>query len=98
MCLCFVWANEQGISPYAFAMLGVAASIAFSIVGAAWYGVWVFGLIDRHVDNDEEVPLIVLRVLVYLSLSSTRGILLTGASLLGASVKSPRIRSKNLIR
>eukprot|EP00455_Lapot_gusevi_P034786 TRINITY_DN3848_c0_g1_i1.p1 TRINITY_DN3848_c0_g1~~TRINITY_DN3848_c0_g1_i1.p1 ORF type:complete len:184 (-),score=67.79 TRINITY_DN3848_c0_g1_i1:269-820(-) len=50
-----------GISPYAFASMGVATSIGFSIVGAAW------------------------------------GILLTGASLLGSAVKSPRIRSKNLI-
>jgi hypothetical protein len=28
--------TPQGISPYAFANLGVAASIGLSIVGAAW--------------------------------------------------------------
>ena len=48
-------------SPYSWAHIGVAMSLGFSIVGAAW------------------------------------GILITGASLLGASIKAPRIRSKNLI-
>ena len=48
-------------SPYSWAYVGVAISLGFSIVGAAW------------------------------------GIFITGASLLGASVKAPRIRSKNLI-
>jgi V-type H+-transporting ATPase proteolipid subunit len=48
-------------SPYSWAYVGVAISLGFSIIGAAW------------------------------------GIFITGASLLGASVKAPRIRSKNLI-
>ena len=48
-------------SPYSWAYVGVAISLGFSIVGAAW------------------------------------GIFITGASLLGASVKAQRIRSKNLI-
>lgn len=48
-------------NPYSWAYVGVAISLGFSIVGAAW------------------------------------GIFLTGASVLGASVKAPRIRSKNLI-
>jgi V-type H+-transporting ATPase proteolipid subunit len=48
-------------SPYSWAYVGIAISLGFSIVGAAW------------------------------------GIFITGASLLGASVKAPRIRSKNLI-
>jgi V-type H+-transporting ATPase 21kDa proteolipid subunit len=34
---------------------------------------------------------------LHLALHHPRGILLTGASLVGASIKSPRIRSKNLI-
>jgi V-type H+-transporting ATPase 21kDa proteolipid subunit len=48
-------------NPYSWTYVGIAISIGFSIIGAAW------------------------------------GIFITGASLLGASVKSPRIRSKNLI-
>ena len=48
-------------NPYSWTYVGIAISIGFSIVGAAW------------------------------------GIFITGSSLLGAAVKSPRIRSKNLI-
>jgi len=48
-------------SPYAFASLGVAMSLALSVLGASW------------------------------------GIFLTSSSLLGAGVKAPRIRSRNLI-
>jgi V-type H+-transporting ATPase proteolipid subunit len=81
----FVYAI-QGISPYAFAMLGVAASIAFSIVGAAWYVIFAT---HQRVGPCRTNSLCRLHC---------RGILLTGASLLGAAVKSPRIRSKNLIR
>jgi len=49
------------VDPTSYAALGIAISIGFSVVGAAW------------------------------------GIYLTGSSLVGAAIKSPRIRSKNLI-
>jgi len=49
------------ISPHGWAYLGVAFSLAFSVIGAAW-GIWI-----------------------------------TGSTLIGASVKSPRISTKNLI-
>lgn len=48
-------------SPYVYSTVGVAASIALSVLGAAW------------------------------------GIFITGTSLVGAAVKHPRIRSKNLV-
>eukprot|EP00937_MAST-01D_sp_MAST-1D-sp2_P006923 g6923.t1 len=50
-----------GISPFAWAYLGVGLGLGLSIAGAAW------------------------------------GIFVTGSSILGASIKAPRIRSKNLI-
>lgn len=49
------------INPWAYAGLGTAIAIGFSIVGAAW------------------------------------GIFLTGASIAGAAIRAPQIRSKNLI-
>ncbi|CRG93900.1 V-type proton ATPase 21 kDa proteolipid subunit, putative [Plasmodium gallinaceum] len=51
----------RSISPYNWAMLGIAFSLFLSIIGAAW------------------------------------GIFICGTSIMGASVKSPRIISKNLI-
>jgi len=49
------------VNPWAYAGLGTAIAIGFSIIGAAW------------------------------------GIFLTGASIAGAAIRSPQIRSKNLI-
>jgi len=49
------------VNPYAWAYMGVALSIAFSIFGAVW------------------------------------GIFISGASIIGSSVKSPRVRTKNLV-
>ncbi|CRH00814.1 V-type proton ATPase 21 kDa proteolipid subunit, putative [Plasmodium relictum] len=51
----------RSISPYNWALLGIAFSLFLSIIGAAW------------------------------------GIFICGTSIMGASVKSPRIISKNLI-
>jgi V-type H+-transporting ATPase proteolipid subunit len=50
-----------GLNPFMYAYLGIAFSLGFSVLGAAW------------------------------------GIFLTGSSIVGASIKSPRITSKNLV-
>jgi len=49
------------LNPFMYAYLGIAFSLGFSVLGAAW------------------------------------GIFLTGSSIVGASIKSPRITSKNLV-
>jgi len=50
-----------GVNPFFYARMGMAMSLAFSIIGASW------------------------------------GIFIVGASMIGAAVKAPRIRSKNLV-
>jgi len=65
------------ISPYSLAYAGIAISITFSVIGAAWY--------SSHTAHATRLTIL-------------RGIFITGASLCGAAVKAPRIRSKNLIR
>lgn len=77
----------SSISPYAWGSMGVAFGLGFSIIGAAWC---VLVGVDvptewRTLANRDEI-------------NACRGIFLTGSSLLGASVKAPRVRSKNLVR
>ena len=70
------------ISPYSWGYMGVAIALTFSIIGAAWY---VHYHIYYHWVN-------------FLILCFSRGIFLTGTSLVGSAIKMPRIKSKNLIR
>ena len=72
----------EGISPWAWANFGIAMGLSLSVIGAAWY----------H-NRFHVYYLCLLFVSVVI-----RGIWLCGASILGGSVKAPRIRSKNLIR
>lgn len=56
-----LWVVLHGVSPYAWASMGIGIGIALSILGAGW------------------------------------GILTSGASISGAAIRAPEIRSKNLI-
>jgi hypothetical protein len=73
--------------------MGIGLAIGLSVVGAAWYvdrtalGPALCWCFPRH-------PLTPITLAVILS---RRGILLTGSSLVGAALKAPRIKSKNLI-
>lgn len=82
-------------SPYAWAMTGVGLNIGLSVAGAGWCvsscpsGLW-------PLPPPPLLPPPVLRLLDILPFR--RGIWITGASILGGSVRTPRIRTKNLIR
>lgn len=70
-------------SPYAWALTGMGLCIGLSVAGAAWYRT---GMSNR------------IRFLFCGLMSRViRGIYITGASLLGGAVKTPRIQSRNLI-
>ena len=74
------------ISPYAWANLGIGLCIGLSVVGAAWYVMFMtlITLIQVYMEQNTECVF-------------CRGIFITGSSILGAGVKAPRIRTKNLI-
>jgi hypothetical protein len=87
-----------GIDPYSYGAMGIGLSIGLSVVGAAW-SVAVLGR-PSHALCRCYPSLLCADAVGYLcsSLSVCRGILLTGSTLVGAALKSPRIKSKNLIR
>lgn len=75
----------EAVSPFAWADLGIALCVGFSVVGAAWYTIHSY--ISQLGNLSKKTN----------SLIKIRGIFITGSSILGAGVKAPRIRTKNLI-
>ncbi|KAF4632268.1 hypothetical protein G7Y89_g5856 [Cudoniella acicularis] len=71
----------EDVSPYAWADMGIGLCIGLSVVGAAWY-------------NFHPPPHSPPKVI---KLTKSRGILITGSSIIGGGVRAPRIRTKNLI-
>ena len=94
------------IDPYLWSSLGVAFAIGLSVIGAAWYVIARDALALSVRVMCMITPLCELLVLFYALCfvkflccnDAHRGIFITGASLVGAAVKVPRITSKNLIR
>ena len=88
----------NSVDPWFYAMVGPGMALVLSIIGAAW-------------SVSVSPPEICLACLVnslnpnsFIRISSNahsktwdRGIFLTGSTIVGASVKTPRIKSKNLI-
>lgn len=72
----------ESISPYAWADIGIAMTIGLSVIGAAWYV--VCDMVQRASSGNKLI-------------SPARGIFITGSSILGAGVRAPHIRTKNLI-
>lgn len=82
-----VGAFLESVSPYAWADLGIALCIGLSVVGAAWYDAIS---LSRFIGVAGFLPTGRANIIF-------RGIFITGSSILGAGVKAPRIRTKNLI-
>lgn len=72
------------INPLLLANVGVAVSLTMCVLGAAWYVMFPMSSAFFCLSS--------------LLVSACRGIFITGSSVVGASIKAPRIRSKNLIR
>jgi hypothetical protein len=101
------WLGE--LNPYTWADLGIGLTIGLSVAGAAWYDHYLSPFFQPSALGQ---PCIGggLDFFDFFGAKSTakatkidnihtkRGIFITGTSLLGAAVKAPRIRSKNLIR
>ena len=73
------------VSPYMWSQLGSALCVGLSVVGASW---WVSRWNERVSTNANSGDFPCLPF---------RGIFLTGASIIGAGMKTPRIIAKNLI-
>ena len=87
-----VGAFLESISPYAWADTGIGLCIGLSVVGAAWYASYFTTPPQPHHHTLQPTTHHLQANNIH-----TRGILITGTSILGGGVKAPRIRTKNLI-
>jgi V-type H+-transporting ATPase proteolipid subunit len=74
------------INPFMWASVGTAIAISVSVLGAAWFAFHCCSCLFVFFSSNRD-----------LTRAFHRGIFITGSSLLGAAVKVPRIRTKNLI-
>ena len=87
----WLWLLFRSTSPYFWSAFGVAFAVGMSILGAAWCVAWV----DNKSSSWELASGAILCSYIH---AWRRGIYTTGSSLVGASIRVPRITSKNLIR
>lgn len=81
----------ETIEPVTWASLGVGCAMGLSGVGAAWYVVKLIAYLFKKC--------IIFNIFVgNIILTQDRGFAIIGSSLMGGSVKAPRIRSRNLVR
>ena len=96
------------VNPYLFTAMGIASSIGLSVLGAAWCVPPTIApasppTLDAQIHRESSAVFLKLQFAnihpsnPVVRLATRRGIFITGSTLAGRAIRTPRITSKNLI-
>jgi len=96
------------VNPYLFTAMGIASSIGLSVLGAAWCVPPTIAptsppTLDAQIHRESSAVFLELQFAnihpsnPVVRLATRRGIFITGSTLAGRAIRTPRITSKNLI-